>query len=1808
MTKVLPDICFVSLRTVAKIWIILTFLNSLVSARRPLFFITAPSVMRYDVEETVVVSWYHENHQPIRLQIFMQDYPQRKNSFNHVLLDVPSNQPNILTMKISPHELPRQPERRKYVYLVAVSKDYRESFREEAVILINPNNGYLFLQSDKPIYTPGQNVLVRAVSLVQRQSASRKQVTVEIKNPDDVTMERRSNLNSRTGFIDFSFHIPEFTTFGKWTIEATRHGADQIQNATAYFEVKKYVLPTFSVKIHSPKFILPQDVQVNGHVTARYVFGQPVVGKIIVTYYVLKAGAVKIRITDHKQDLNSNGRFSFNIPQSEFGTTWNSLGSRLLIEAAVTETSSGKIVKVADKTAMFVASPYKLSLVHSKKNFHAGSTYQAKVYVEWAHGKPAGGVPVLFNATAVQADGRPSKLQLATNTARTNSNGYAQILIPVPKFSRQFSFIARTNNERYAPSQQCTDEKIANPYESRSGSYISLTINKLDAKVGENITINLRTNELLTKEVSVMGVSLGKVVLLKAVNISTTDPYAVQITINDLMSPSVRLMAYYVRWSELHRPEVVADSISFDVDDDCRYKSEIESDKDQYEPGELSHISVYSTPFAHVGILGVDSAIYVLKDNTIITPEKVFKAMGEYDIGCGAGGGMNSNQVFKDVGLAVISNTNLNIRRRTQSKCNRQHVRTKRDVGYFTTSSTSSRNSRYRSRSRSRSFQSGGIGGTSDLESLFTGHSRYCCRKGKQLRVDISETCHQHRHRTPSKSASCLQAFLTCCEGERVRLGKIISPGDMLQPETNKGPSSIDAVPPGGRKSGRNGYTLQYTNIEGREVDERTFFPETWISQIAYTGSRDQAQFSEHVPDSITTWSLSAISISPSKGLCVTKTKRVKVFKPFFVSVEMPYSVVRNEQIELKATIFNYEDHVIPVNISLHWLSGVCTHARVNGWTPEKKLKIEPHRSASVTFPMIPLTVGKFNVTMHADSPFYSDAINKTLTVIAEGTEKVAVVSKVLDPSGKMKAPVVSTVARRHGSRRSRTRGDINRRVQADDEDVFDFTNQRQMSWVDLSVPKEAVSGSVNAKLTITGTIMGPTVGTIIGGMDKMIKLPTGCGEQTMIALAPTVYATKYLKIANKLTLDRENEAIRYMQEGFKKQMVFKKRDGSFSVWPNFRASTWLTAFVVKVFCQAREFVEIDETIICSAVEWLSRSRRNNGAFYEKYKVLHRHMLGGAKGKTALTAFVLIAMKECKCQITQADRAIQGATMYLERRYVHLKDAYTLALVTYALTLVESPRRYAANTKLKTLSKFNTGSQSRYWPVDEPSSNHQARIKKSTWYRKKPSGLAIETASYALLAQLKLGEFEYSKSIAIWLIEQRNSHGAFISTQDSVIGLQALAQYDTQKQSERLQLHARIYFDAAISNMTKDIYLDDGNDVAVQVVDDLPLGGTMYIETDGTGIGQLQVEMRYNVDKINKSKCNFQLHAEASEEIDDGLSELFGNARARFPTRSRHSGRRHYQRGRINKFRFEPSNPYVHRGHDAMITKRVFRVKACIKALTDDMSEMTILDVGLFTGYEPRTRDLDKLKNNRNTTFVQHYHQTERSVIFYMDRIPKSSKVHCIEFGVSQEQHAGQIHSVAVNVYDYYEPATNCIAFYHINSGASRLETTCQGDLCQCAEGKCPECYGLSPSEKSPLSFLEMKTKACNELDYAFKGVVLDIERVESGLNYIVKIQDVLHKGKEDVKSMESGVIFTKRKSCPANCPRLMRDRSYLFIGKDGPKHKDEFGNEWYKYFLEDDTYVVEWVDNTEYTLDAKRRQLAVDLDRLKTELQLVKC
>jgi CD109 antigen len=96
----------------------------------------------------------------------------------------------------------------------------------------------------------------------------------------------------------------------------------------------------------------------------------------------------------------------------------------------------------------------------------------------------------------------------------------------------------------------------------------------------------------------------------------------------------------------------------------------------------------------------------------------------------------------------------------------------------------------------------------------------------------------------------------------------------------------------------------------------RQFFPETWIWTSLETGPDGKGSLGVIAPDTITTWQLQAVGVSLESGLGMSEDT-LRVFQPFFVKVDLPYSSVRGEEFPVRVALYNYLEESQEIHVDL---------------------------------------------------------------------------------------------------------------------------------------------------------------------------------------------------------------------------------------------------------------------------------------------------------------------------------------------------------------------------------------------------------------------------------------------------------------------------------------------------------------------------------------------------------------------------------------------------------------------------------------------------------------------------------------------------------------------------------------------------------------------------------------------------------------------------------------------------------------------------------------------------------------------------
>ncbi len=583
----------------------------------------------------------------------------------------------------------------------------------------------------------------------------------------------------------------------------------------------------------------------------------------------------------------------------------------------------------------------------------------------------------------------------------------------------------------------------------------------------------------------------------------------------------------------------------------------------------------------------------------------------------------------------------------------------------------------------------------------------------------------------------------------------------------------------------------------------RQFFPETWLWMEEITGPDGQLSIDVTVPDTITTWMLRAVAISKENGLGIAEDELV-AFQPFFLTIDLPYSAIRGEEFPVQVVIYNYLEDPQSVLVEIEeadWFDLLGD--------PSQTVEIAANDIGEASFMIRPTELGINSVKITARSPQAADAVIKPL---------------IIEPEG---------VAREVVNNLNISEGDP--------------------GTVSTDIPFDAVDGSGRAYLTITSSYLTQT----LDGLEELIQMPFGCGEQNMMMMAPDIYITKYLQESGQVKPEIMAKAELLMITGYQRELTYRRSDGSFSAFGESDeiGSLWLTAFVLKSFAEATDLIYIDESVLNEAKAWITSHQNADGSFDQVGFVHHQELLGGLDGKDALTAYVAIALMEAGDTVGSA-----RAVAYLEDQLSGMDDAYTLALTAYALELAGSARADEAYQMLMGMAQEDEDGL--HWGTGGDILPEQTRgfapgIGRSA---------DVETTAYATLALIKHGDSFNASRAAKWLSSRRNAYGGYGSTQDTVVALQALTEYSTGTRAD-----VDLTINVTGETVDEQVRLTPENFDVLQVIE-IPVNEELEITATGEGEAVAQVVRRFNLPEAETgvSVLNIDVDYDVTEvEVND---------------------------------------------------------------------------------------------------------------------------------------------------------------------------------------------------------------------------------------------------------------------------------------------------------------------------------------------------
>ncbi|XP_043656649.1 CD109 antigen isoform X2 [Drosophila teissieri] len=732
----------------------------------------------------------------------------------------------------------------------------------------------------------------------------------------------------------------------------------------------------------------------------------------------------------------------------------------------------------------------------------------------------------------------------------------------------------------------------------------------------------------------------------------------------------------------------------------------------------------------------------------------------------------------------------------------------------------------------------------------------------------------------------------------------------------------------------------------------RNEFPENWIFYNTENVGEDGFTLTKKIPDTITSWVVTGFSLNPTSGIALTKSpSKIRVFQPFFVSTNLPYSVKRGEVIAIPVVIFNYLDKTLDADVVMDNSDQEYEFTEATNEVLEKaidevrrvkRVTIPPNGGKSVSFMIRPKNVGFTTLKITATSALAGDTIHQKLKVEPEGV------------------------------------------TQFENRAVFvNLKDQPEMSQsLEAEIPSEVVPQSEFIEFSVVGDLLGPT----LQNLDNLVRMPYGCGEQNMVNFVPNILVLKYLEVTGRKLPSVESKARKFLEIGYQRELTYKHDDGSYSAFGKSDASgsTWLTAYVMRSFHQAGNYADIDPKVISAGLDFLVSKQKESGEFPEVGKLFDN----ANQNPLSLTSFVLLAFFENHELITKYQSAIEKAVRYVAEEADKTDDQYSLAISAVALQLAKHPEAEKVIAKLESVARNENGQM---WWSKAPESTGEA----GSVFHWKPRSNDVEITSYVLLALLEKDPGEKALPIIKWLISQRNSNGGFSSTQDTVIGLQALTKfaYKTGSGSGTMDIEF-----ASAAQPKQTIKVNPENSLVLQTHVLPKSTRKVDFTAKGTGSAMVQLSYRYNLAEKEK-KPSFKV----TPTVKDTSSQL-------------------------------------------LVVDICAEYVPLEDADKDKDSNMAVMEIALPSGFVGDAESLGKIQAVDRVKRVE-TKNSDSTVVVYFDSLTPGD-VRCLPVEASKAHAVAKQKPAAVSLYDYYDTERKATEYYQVQSSLCDI---CDG--ADCGEG-----------------------------------------------------------------------------------------------------------------------------------------------------------
>ena len=357
-----------------------------------------------------------------------------------------------------------------------------------------------------------------------------------------------------------------------------------------------------------------------------------------------------------------------------------------------------------------------------------------------------------------------------------------------------------------------------------------------------------------------------------------------------------------------------------------------------------------------------------------------------------------------------------------------------------------------------------------------------------------------------------------------------------------------------------------------------------------------------------------------------------------------------------------------------------------------------------------------------------------------------------------------------------------------------------------LEVPVNTINDLVQVEVSYTPF----NEKVFLTGLDKLVREPHGCFEQTSSATFPMVMLLQYLKELGeendktaKMKLDIEKK----LRKGVKRLLSFETSTGGFEWFGKSPGHATLTAYGIWQFVEMNTLGDyVDKEVIDRSLNWLKDQFNQADQQFEFGNGLDSF---ARPPQTVSDVYILFVMSLLETYAIDYSKLLDPVLKKYTQDAFKENDSYLLAFV--GLAYQNQNKNDQANSVIAKLLK------------NQEESGEFSSMETSIT-RSRGKNLRVETTAAALILLQKTDFTRYSSQIAkgIEFLQQNMQDGYFGSTQTTVLALKALSENSKNvNDSKRDQMHFDV--DVAGNNQKFTVHKDQDDSVEFALGSESPI-------------------------------------------------------------------------------------------------------------------------------------------------------------------------------------------------------------------------------------------------------------------------------------------------------------------------------------------------------------------------------------------------